>query len=195
MTDATIDRAIALEMVASPAPAPATPAPPQLEDVPKHSPAQAGHWVDELRVQWLDKLLTGGDPATLALFNALVRKRSEGDVVEEVLSADMPLPVDGGPNDHGLSRRDVRSGIAGLLDDGLSGGAVTELLVNRPIVSPEEYRILSREFSERCLNNAEWKAALLAGNPTAKRQLLAWNTIKITSRPIPESPRFDVPPR
>jgi hypothetical protein len=181
----------------TPAPAaPATPAPPPppLEDVAKMSPGQAAGWVDELRtrVEWVAKLLNGGDPGTLALFNALVAKRTEADVVDEVLGADMPLPVDGGPNDHGLSRRDVRSGIAGLLDDGLSGGAVGELLRNQAIVSPEEYRALSREFSERCLNNAEWKAALLAGNPTAKRQLLAWNTIKITSRPLPESPRFDV---
>jgi hypothetical protein len=171
-------------------PAPATP--PQLDDVAKLSPAQAAHWVDELRVQWLDKLLSGGDPATLALFNALVAKRSEGDVVDEVLGADMPLPPEGGANDHGLSRRDVKSGIVGLLDDGLSTGAVGELLHNRAVCSPEDYRVLSREFSARCLNNPEWKAALLAGNPEAKRQLLAWGTLKITSRPLPESPKFDV---
>ena len=156
------------------------------------SPGQAAHWVDELRVQWLDKLLSAGDPGTLALFNALVAKRSEGDAVAEVLGADVPLPAEGGANDHGLSRRDVKSGIVGLLDDGLSTGAVGELLANRPVVSPEDYRALSREFSERCLNNAEWKAALLAGSPTAKRQLLAWGTIKVTSRPLPGSPRFDV---
>jgi hypothetical protein len=172
--------------------APATSAPPQLEDVATMSPGQAAHWVDELRVTWLDKLLSGGDPGTRKLFEALVAKRSEGDVVDEVLGADMPLPVDGGPNDHGLSRRDIRSGIAGLLDDGLSGGAVGELLRNQAVCSPADYRALSREFSERCLNNAEWKAALLAGNPTAKRQLLAWGTLKLTSRPLPESPRFDV---
>lgn len=175
------------------APAPATPAtPPQLEDVAKLSPAQAAHWVDELRVTWLGKLLNGGDPGTLALFNALVAKRSEADVVDEVLSADMPLPAEGGANVDGLSRRDVKSGIAGLLDDGLSTGAVGELLRNQAVCSPEDYRALSREFSSACLNNPEWKAALLRGDPVAKRQLLAMGVLKITSKPLPESPRFDI---
>ena len=147
-----------------------------------------------LRVDWVSKLLKGGDPGTLALFNRLCEKRSEADAVDEVIDDvnDVPLPMPGGANDHGMSARDVRSGIAGLLDDGLSSGAVGELLRNQPVVSPEDYRALSREFSARCLNNPEWNAALLAGDPEAKRQLLAWGTIKLTSRPLPESPRFDV---
>lgn len=176
-------------------PVPATPAPPpQLEDVAKFSASQAASWITDLgqRVEWLDKLLSGGDPGTRALFDALVRKRSEGALADEIVAgADMPLP-EGGANDHGLSRRDVRTGVQALLSDGLSAGSVTELLANRPVVSAEDYRVLSREFSSQCLNNATWKSALLAGDPVAKRQLLAWGTIKITSRPLPESPRFDV---
>jgi hypothetical protein len=174
---------------------PATPAtPPQLEDVAKFSASQAASWITDLgqRVEWVSKLLNGGDPGTLKLFEALVAKRSEGDVVDEVLGADMPLPPEGGANDHGLSRRDVKTGIVGLLDDGLSTGAVGELLRNQAVCSPEDYRVLSREFSSACLNNAEWKTRLLAGDAEAKRQLLAWGTIKITSRPLPEAPRFDV---
>jgi hypothetical protein len=108
------------------------------------------------------------------------------------LGADTPLPAEGGANVAGLSARDVKTGIVGLLDDGLSTGAVGELLRNQPVVSPEDYRVLSREFSSACLNNAEWKTRLLAGDPVAKRQLLAWGTIKVTSRPLPESPKFDI---
>jgi hypothetical protein len=175
--------------------APATPAsPPSVEDVGKFSASQAASWITDLgqRVEWVSKLLSGGDPGTLKLFEVLVAKRSEGDVVDEVIAgADVSLP-DGGANNAGLSPRDVRTGVASLLDDGLSTGAVGELLRNQAVVSPEDYRRLSREFSSRCLNNPIWKTALLAGDPEAKRQLLAWGTIKITSRPLPESPRFDV---
>jgi hypothetical protein len=178
---------------ATPASAPPAP-PPAFDDVAKLSARQAASWITDLgqRVEWVSKLLSGGDPGTLKLFEALVAKRSEGEIVDEVIaSADTPLP-EGGANNAGLSPRDVRTGVAALLDDGLSGGSVAELLRNQPVVSPEDYRVLSREFSSACLNNAEWKTRLLAGDPEAKRQLLAWGTIKITSRPLPESPRFDV---
>jgi hypothetical protein len=177
----------------TPASAPPAP-PPAVEDVGKFSASQAASWIADLgqRVEWVSKLLSGGDLGTLKLFEALVAKRSEGDGVDEAIAgADMQLP-EGGANNAGLSPRDVRTGVAALLDDGLSGGSVAELLRNAPVCSPEDYRTLSREFSARCLNNAEWKTRLLAGDPEAKRQLLAMGVIKLTSRPLPESPRFDV---
>jgi hypothetical protein len=34
------------------------------------------------------------------------------------------------------------------------------------------------------LNNADWKSRLLAGDPEAKKQLLAWGTIAVTAEPF-----------
>jgi hypothetical protein len=100
----------------------------------------------------------------------------------------VPAPVAGGPNVGGLSAADVRSGVAELLAAGSSPGAIVELLQNKPVVSPEDFAIIEREFKVRCLGKVEWKARLLAGDLETRRQLSAFHTISITSRPSPWGP-------
>jgi hypothetical protein len=173
-------------------PAPATPVP---DNPGALSPDQAASWLEQLGAQaeWRDKLLRN-DGQTRKLFDQLVQKRSEAETAEAVVVAAMdpslPPPVTGtAPNVAGLSPADVlRSGVAALLAAGSSPGAVVELLKNEPVVSPEDFAIIEREVRVKMLGNKEWTQKLLSGDLEARRQLAAWHTIAITSRPSPWGP-------
>ena len=170
---------------------PATPAPPPLPDNPAAlSPDQATSWLEQLgqRTDWRDKLLRN-DGATRKLFDALVQKRSESDLAAQIVAdADVLPPPGGATNNAGLSPYDVKTGVQSLLADGLTPGTIVELLHNAPVVTPEDFKIIEREFRVKCLGNAEWTQKLLAGDLDTRRQLLAWHTISITSRPLPPTP-------
>jgi hypothetical protein len=114
----------------------------------------------------------------------LVARKAESEVVDQVVAAATDTSV---PS-LSPSPADLKVGVRGLLENGLSPGAISELLKNEPVVTPEDFEFIRREFSVRCLGNREWTQKLLSGDLEARRQLLAWHTIAITSRPAPWGP-------
>jgi hypothetical protein len=177
---------------ATEAPATSAPVPPTAmpDNIAALSPSQAAAKLDALLAQQeFSAKYLNGDGASRKLVDDLVERKAQTETAEAIVStADLPLPAAGGVNTGGLSARDVRTGVAALLDDGLSAGAVVELLRNAPLGTAEDYKIIEREFSTKCLRNQEWVKRLLDGDPDAQRQLLAMGVIKVTSRPLPEAP-------